>query len=139
MLSQSHGKHGDGYGQCHDDNQQGEVVDDGFHQLVITGRHLSDGSGKRAFGIDPPMKGVGEKRESEGNEAPADTFHRVVAFHLSENLGQSGQNNRSNDVSQIRFARYQEQDEDESVQGCCRPKATNEGAGIEVDKGGHKR
>ena len=26
MLSQSHGKHGDGYGQCHDDNQHGDVV-----------------------------------------------------------------------------------------------------------------
>ena len=85
------------------------------------------------------MGGVSEKRESEGHEAPADTLQCVVSLDFSEYLSQSSQNNRSDDVSHIRFACYQEQDEDESVENCHRTEAADAGAGEEIDERGQQR
>ena len=48
-LRQAHGEDGDGDGQYNCDNQHGDVVDNGLHQLVIAGTHLLYGSGKRAL------------------------------------------------------------------------------------------
>ena len=97
-LRQAHGEDGDGDGQYNCDNQHGDVVDNGLHQLVIAGTHLLYGSGKRAFGVGPPVKRVGEEREGEGNEAPADAFQRVVFAAVADDFGECSQCNDADKV-----------------------------------------
>ncbi len=59
------------------------LMDDRNHQLVISGGHLLDGSGQRAFRIEPPVGCIGEERKSKGDEAPADALDRIIAEDLS--------------------------------------------------------
>ena len=80
------------------------------------------------------MKGVGKKREREGHETPADTLRHVVSLDFSETSSHSSQNNRSDDVSQIRFVRYQKQNTDESVENCRYTEAADAGASVKIDE-----
>jgi len=54
-LSQTHSEDGNWNGQYQGDNQHRDIVNDRFHQLIISGRHFLHGSGKRTFSVRPPI------------------------------------------------------------------------------------
>ena len=85
------------------------------------------------------MGSVGKERERKGDETPAYALEGVIAENLPEKLCQHSQSYRKDDICQIRFARYQEQGEDEAVQGGRRTEAADDAARVQVDERENQR
>ena len=91
-----------------------------FRYLRVVARaHFLDSGCQRAFGVGPPVQGVGEKRQAERNETQPHALQRLVLAAEADNFGGGRQNNHSSNASGIGLASNQEHHNKKSVESRC--------------------
>ncbi len=86
-FRQTHSKDCDGEGEQQHHDEHRDVIDDRQHQLVVSGRHLLDGSRQRALGVGSPVECVGEERVGKRHKTPADAILGVIPAAPANEFG----------------------------------------------------